>query len=164
MQIRSITKYDPQFRDKDGNYKNKEWISFYEVGSPIEGEVLTLDNYLKIENKYIDAAISFFEFHNCKEITIKNIEKYNFDGYFLEDMKELVTFFDAATEGIVVSIQGLRTYIILVLREIFWGQFFCIESEDVELKFGYDYYMYFKSNRNMDTLFEQIKKSGLFVW
>lgn len=37
MQYFRITKYNPQFRNKQGEYKNEEWTSVYDIGKKFEG-------------------------------------------------------------------------------------------------------------------------------
>ena len=60
---RSITKYNPSFRNEKGHYMKDDWIGFGQIGGVYEGELLTLDSYLQIESKYIKAAYDFFAFH-----------------------------------------------------------------------------------------------------
>lgn len=160
---KSITKYDPLFRDKDGRYTKEDWMSFSQVGQIVDGHPLSLDSYLSIEEKYIKAGILFFQFHNCHRIIIKNFEKYDFESYNLNDKKELLKYYDSAFEGTVIPIDDLSFFVKLVLRELIWAEFYCENSQGIALRFGHDYYMYFNSNDNMDILFDDVNRLGLFV-
>jgi hypothetical protein len=140
-----------------------EWISFSQVGESIEGEELTLESYLIVEERYVEAAIAFFSFHKCQSVIVRNLEKYNWSGYNLADKDELFLCYTEVVEGALIPVEQVRVFVRLVLRELLWAEFFSEQSEDVALRFGYDFYMYFNAKRNMDTLFKKIKELGLFV-
>lgn len=161
--IRSITKYDPAFRNEKGHYIKHEWIGFGQIGGIYEGELLTLDSYLQTELKYIKAADYFFQFHKCDSIIIRNLEKRHTDDYFLDDKDELVKLFNEIEEGTIISLDSLSLLIKLILRDIVWAELFCINNE-IALTFGYDFYMYFNSNVDMENLFPKVEQLGLFVW
>ena len=63
LTTKSITKYNPIFRDKNGFYRKKDWIGLQDVGKVFDGKLLTFELYSEVEKKYIDASISFFKFH-----------------------------------------------------------------------------------------------------
>lgn len=56
-----IIKYNPAFRDERGAYLKDEWTSVSDVGKSFDGEVLTFEEYYKIENAYVasDLPISY---------------------------------------------------------------------------------------------------------
>lgn len=161
---RSITKYNPAFRNEKGHYMKDEWIGFGQIGGVYEGVLLTLDSYLQTESKYIKAAYDFFAFHNCENIIIKSLEKYHADDYNLSDKKELLTFFDNIEEGTIIPLNDLTLLIKLILREIAWAELFCISDDEGALTFGYDFYMYFHSNKDMSELYSKVEQLGLYVW
>lgn len=161
---RSVTKYDPVFRNEKGHYLKDEWIGFGQLGDTFDGELLTLEIYLRIESKYIDAAYSFFEFHNCDKIVLRNIEKYNMEDYDLEDKNVLASFYHKVSEGDTIPINELQMVVKLILRECMWCELFCISSNIVALRFGYDFYMYFNSDKDMSPLFKRVEGLGLYVW
>jgi hypothetical protein len=161
---RSITKYNPAYRNEQGHYMKYEWIGFGQIGDTFDGELFTLDSYLQTESKYIKAAYWFFQFHKCEGITIKNLEKRHFDDYFLEDKEQLVSFFNKIEEGITITLDDLSLLIKLILRDIAWSELFCNNSEEVALTFGYDFYMYFNSNQDMSDLLKKVEQLELYVW
>ena len=160
----SITKYNPVFRDENGYYKKREWIGFSQIGQFYDGEEFTFRSYLETEHKYIQAVIYFFQFHNCKKIILRNVEKYDVSEYKYNDKQELILLFDQITEGYAISIEDLSTVVKLILRELFWADLFCSNSEENAVRFGYDFYMYFNSNTTMAELFVKIKQLGLFIY
>lgn len=161
---KSVTKYNPVFRDERGHYKNEEWVGFFQVGEKINGELLTFVDYSETENRYITAAKLFFQFHNCTCITIKNLERKDISAYQQADKAELLKVYNLIAEGVSFSIGEIDTVLKLILREMVWAELFCDRQEAVALRFGYDFYMYFSSNRRMDVLIEQVTGLGLFVW
>lgn len=160
----SVTKYNPLFRNEQGHYLKHEWIGFGQIGETFEGELLTLDSYLHTESKYIEAAYYFFQFHNCDRIVIKDLEKRDTDDYFLDDKEELVAFFNKIEERTIILPDDLSLLIKLILRDIVWAELFCVYSDEVALRFGYDFYMYFNSHLNMKDLFVKVEQLGLYVW
>jgi len=161
---RSITKYDPAYRNEKGYYMKYEWIGFGQIGEMFEGELFTLDSYLQTESKYIKAAYYFFQFHKCESVIIKNLEKRHTDDYFLDDKEQLVAFFNKINEGTEILLNDLSLLIKLILRDMVWAELFCINSDEVALTFGYDFYMYFNSNVDMSDLFVKEGQLGLYVW
>ncbi|HYE53353.1 MAG TPA: hypothetical protein VD996_00865 [Chitinophagaceae bacterium] len=161
---KSVTKYNPALRDENGYYKKNEWTGFFQIGQMFDGEIFTIESYLETEKKYIEAAIYFFEFHNCDKIILKGVEKYSLAEYNHADLDELSLLYNRIAEGDIISIKDLATILKLILRELMWAELFCSTSNDVALHFGYDFYMYFSSDQDMNPLFERIKEIGLFVY
>jgi len=48
-----IVKYKPKFYDEKGVYQKDEWTSFDDVGKVYEGKIVTMEEYLDIENRFI---------------------------------------------------------------------------------------------------------------
>ena len=48
----------------------------------------------------------------------------------------------------------------LALRENIWAK---LESKDMYIHFGYDYYMYIGSTKHCNNMISKIEESGLFV-
>ena len=159
-----ITKYDPAFRDQNHHYTKNEWIGFFQIGKTFEDGVLTFETYLQTEKKYIQAALLFFEFHDCKNITVRTVEKNEFSDYKYEDREQLFLFYNKITEGCSLPVEEAGSLIKLILRELLWAELFCSDSNDIAIRFGYDFYMTFNSNRrDMDDLYNKIKALGLYI-
>lgn len=164
LTAKSITKYNPIYRDRDGLYTKNEWIGFFQVGKTINGKKLTLEDYLQVEEKYIQSAIAFFLFHGCKEIVLNNVEK---NGPFQSKLSadgELLTVYNVLKDRMIITIEDLGIIIKLILREYIWAELFSIESDLVAIRFGYDFYMYVNSDKDLGTFFKDVHNTGLFVW
>src|SRR5476651_1262643 len=70
-----ITKYNPQYRDDSGAYLKNEWTCYSEIGKTFEGKIFTFEEYLKIENAYIQAVLLFMECLNLDSLRISCLEK-----------------------------------------------------------------------------------------
>lgn len=159
-----ITKYDPQYRDENGHYRKEEWIGFFQLGKLVGTEILSLKSYLEAENKYIAAANLFFCFHSCKMVRVRRIEKHDWSSYSLDDKDELRNIFDQLQEDAEFSVQQLPALVKLVLRELAWYEILSAENSEIAVRFGWDFYMYFNSTKDMKELLEEVKRStGLFV-
>lgn len=57
-----ITKYDQSQRNERGAYIGPiAWACYSDVGQTFDGKVLTIEECLRVESSYIDAAIKMFE-------------------------------------------------------------------------------------------------------
>lgn len=160
----SVTKYDPIFRNENGHYTKNEWIGFFQIGKKFDDGELTFESYKRMEEKYIQAAMEFFRFHHCDQIFLKNIEKYDMSGYKYDDKAELSDFIDTISEGETASISAIGLLVKVILRELFWGEIFCISSDSIACRFGHDFYMYFNSDRDLNDLFVRVRQLGLYTY
>jgi len=142
-----ITKYNPLFRNELGHYKNDDWTSFSDIGRTFSSVVLTLEEYEKIENVYIDAAIKLMCFAGIGSLKIVSLENN------LGNSKQF-------NEGQYLSLKELPFK--EVLRENFWCRFENLEHSAF-VHFGYDYYMYVGVPVFNSQTIEDIESSGLFV-
>jgi hypothetical protein len=63
-------------------------------------------------------------------------------------------------EGQIIYISDLNTVIQAVLRDEYWCK---LESNDIFVHFGFDFYMYLGSNDDSSEALHEIKLSGLYV-
>jgi hypothetical protein len=161
---KSVTKYNPIYRDKNGHYKKEEWIGFFQVDKSVNGEKLSFDSYLEVENRYVEAAKRFFNYHNCKAFSIKGLEKNDFSNYQYADRGSLINVYDSIVGGSILPIKDLEIVIRLILRELIWAELYCQDDESIAIRFGHDFYMYFNSDKNWSDLANKIKEIGLFIW
>ena len=157
-----ITKYNPLYRNASGAYIEDEWTSYFDIGNVFDGKKLTLKQYLKAENSYIETIILFMKFLNLNFLCITNLEKPNKS---IEKNKiysnEMIKVYEEVHIGHNVSIPEIENIARLVLRENLWCK---LECQSMYIHFGYEYYMYIGSNIPLtDSLIEKIEKLGLFV-
>lgn len=164
---KSVTKYNPVFRNEEGHYKKEEWIGFFQVGKIIDGELLIYDEYVKAEDGYVLAAKFFLTFNNCSGIKIRNLEKPEIDDFsvhFQNGEKEFEETLNAVKEGSIVPVENIDNVIRLILREVIWAELVCETDDFIAVRFGYDFYMYFNSPQNWKMLIPEIEQIGLFVY
>ncbi|MEO8405690.1 MAG: hypothetical protein ABI480_13875 [Chitinophagaceae bacterium] len=160
---KSVTKYNPLFRNNEGHYTKDEWIGYFQLGENVNGETLTFQEYLKVERKYILAAKLFFKLHGCENFIVKNLERKGTASYQQNDRSELVRLYDFINDGTTISVDDIDNVIKLILRELIWCELFCLHNELIAVRFGYDMYMYFNSDKEWDGITAEINRIGLFI-
>lgn len=53
-----IVKYSPENYDENGVYTKDEWISRSDIDTVYEGKPFTLEEYLNIEQRYVNVILS----------------------------------------------------------------------------------------------------------
>ena len=155
-----ITKYNPIFRNKNGDYLKNEWTAFSDIGESFENEKLTFEKYLKTEDAYIAAVILFLECNELDSLTVTHLEKTSPLKNSTFYSKEMINIFNEVKEGLLVNKNLIESIARLILRETFWCK---LESEKMYVHFGWDYYMYIESTNFCEKDIEKIEQSGLFV-
>ena len=140
-----VTKYNPAYRNNDGSYSNKEWTSFSDVGNSV-----TEDEYINIENSYIESALKFLEEYNVTTLSIKELEN---SGNCEEPGIKLVN-------GEALDLESLHKVIRNILREKYWAK---LESDNAFIHLGWDYYMYIGVPNEANKAKEYAVSKGLFV-
>ena len=119
-----ISKYDPRFR-KDGAYKNEEWTSISDIGRSFRGEILTAEQYITVENRYLSCVESILLASHVSELIISHLESNESSPSWKNGSK--------------LSGDLLREFLRDGLREKCWAM---LISGDFYLDFGYDYYLH----------------------
>jgi hypothetical protein len=152
-----ITKYNPAYRNSQGHYLKNEWILYADIGKEFDDGVLTLEQYLKVENAYVDAILSFMECLGIETLHVTALEKN-----VTPRRNELfsLSFFNNLENGSVLNTQLIKVVTAMILRNYLWCKF---EAPGMYVHFGWDYYMYIGSAKACKTAIRSIEKSGLFV-
>ncbi len=156
-----ITKYNPEYRNSEGIYTKKEWTSFSEIGESYNNKAFTLDQYLEVENAYINAIQSFMSCTKTTNLQVNSLEK-NSDKLTENELytQEICTFFNMTTNNMETNKEQAEIIARLVLREDVWCK---LESPNMYVHFGWDYYMYIGSSEPCSNTIAQIEQTGLFV-
>jgi hypothetical protein len=156
-----ITKYNPKNRDRNGAYIKNEWTAYSDIGRSFDGQVLTTNEYLIIENAYISAIKLLMQLSGTEAMQIISLQKNTppiEDGMYSSAM--IVTY-NTIKENDVIAPEKTQDVARLALRENLWCK---IESAKMYIHFGYDYYMYIgiiaPPNNNVISILE---KDGLFI-
>lgn len=154
-----VTKYDPAHRDEDGRYMKNEWISVYDIGRCFDGETLTAEEYLSTEEHYIEAVLLSMQETGVETFKVTGLEKNGYDdiGIFHFDLKHV---YESLQEGLSLSGELLKDTMKLILREVVWAK---LESNIMNVHFGYDYYMYICSKKPLEAMKQTAQNKGLFV-
>lgn len=159
-----ITKYNPSNRNENGSYALNEWTSYSDIGKYFENKVFTYNKYLETETKYINAVKSLMQFFDINSVFISDLEKHNELNDFNEKDKIFYPYYKKLYNSQKINIANIDKLIQLILREYTWCEIH-LESINITVLFGNDYYMYFNINDTNDvsSLLEKIKSDGLFV-
>ena len=157
-----ITKYNPIYRNSLGAYLKDEWTSISDVGKVYENGEFTIDEYLKIEDGYIEAILLFMAFLNLESLPVTYLEKSNtWDNKRTAYSKSMFKLYKKIKVGKQINTKEMGDAARLVLRELLWCK---IENESMFVHFGWDYYMYIGSSKEIPKLLKKkIESWGLFV-
>jgi len=160
-----VTKYDPKNRNKEGHYMYDHWTELGDVGKTLEGELVTPDAYLKVEEDYVKAVIDILNVSNQTHLRLIGFDEKLFKGFLKENKKEW--FHDASFENIVLSedlkigINDIPTIIRLNLRNYLHAT---LEIKDrYYVHFGYDFYMYVGAPKLSQKTIDKINESNVFI-
>jgi len=159
-----ITKYDPSFRDSEGRYLKDTWTSVSDIGRIFDGNVLTEEDYHRIEQLYIDAVVKIANILKVTTLQIRSLEKtkeYIDQGSWIDihsnDYRKL---FYGLTEGLCISITEIEYICKLILREQLWCK---LESDKMLVHFGYDFYMYIVISQGDHEFVRTVIPAELFI-
>ncbi|MBY0090319.1 hypothetical protein H7S74_28905 [Priestia aryabhattai] len=116
-----------------------------------------MDEYLKVEKKYINAVVTFMNEMNINKLYIKGLEQWSEDI----EAQNATEFISKLWIGQWISIQEVKELVKLTLRNAVWcklelkNQFF--------VHFGYDYYMYIGTSHECSNAFKKVALTGLHV-
>ena len=155
-----VTKYDPQYRSDNGTYLKDEWISVSDVGNSYDGKTLDFSEYLRYENAYISAVHIAMKANDVFYMKINELEKATPDDHPDISINHSRKYIDAIKNRSNVSYSNIDFLTRLILREMLWCKLVC---DNMFVHFGYDYYMYIGSRKNLDIESKLISDLGLFV-
>jgi hypothetical protein len=142
------------------------WTSYSDIGRDFSGVIFYKDEYIKMENLYIQSIILILGFFKAKKIIISHILKLASESDFIKNKDfELYDFFKNIEVGMQISdLNIISKLIALRLREyIVELEFTFGNNPKSEIIFGFDYYMYLKTNKNIILLNKKIIELGLHV-
>lgn len=121
-----VTKYNPEFRNEYDHYIRDEWTNFKQIGDPFSGVVLTLDEYKRVEDAYVDVALSFLRESGVDSLKVAGLENRQ---------KRML---DVSNDE-VLALERIGEVIRAILRDEDWCR---LEGNEAFLHFHWDYYMY----------------------
>lgn len=139
-----ITKYNPKNRTVDWIYCWNEWTNYSDINKKV-----SLEEYLKIENKYLNFIIklmNILEINNLKLVWYENWLDYE------EIDNSIVSreFYNKITNNINLKNEDTDSVVRCILREYFWWKL--IYGDGFFIHFWRDYYMYIWFNCEENVL------------
>ncbi len=121
-----VIKYDPRFRDATGRYHRDEWTAISDIDTAYDSVVLTAQEYGRVEDAYVAAALSFLRESGVTTLTVTSLEKPSESPLRVRD-------------GDAIEVARVGSLIRHVLREDCWCR---LEGPHAFVHFGHDYYMF----------------------
>jgi hypothetical protein len=146
-----VTKYNPAHRNDSGAYLLDDWTSYGDIGKPFGGVILSVDEYNRVEDAYVELALAFLRESATDAPFISELQNWN--GY--------------QEPGLLLAV-GARlsgTQISRICRLNLQEQIWCKLEGDAGqfIHFGYDYYMYVGVPTRCDDAMALACRLGLFV-
>lgn len=165
-----IVKYLPEYYNENGCYQKEEWTSMWDIGRYIGGELVTKEDYLAIENQYVNTALDIMEKGGCKLMTvvfwggrIKPVIPSLIKESPLGDADvSLYRSSFGLRSGCRVSLDKAALLLRLSLRE--WNCFYLVNLlHDTQIDVGYDYYMHVHSGLPIQRITEIVESHRLYL-
>ena len=152
-----ITKYNPKNRNEKGHYLVDEWTSFSDVWKNV-----TFEEYITIENKYIECVEKCMQIVNIKNLVLKKYEE-NTSFYLINQFWLDEKVYNSLHENINVCINDIPTVIRAILRGNCWWKLSW--DKNFFIHFGWDYYMFigFKSSKKLKQKVLNLNIEGLYI-
>ena len=158
-----IVKYQPNLYDDQGGYVGDEWTSISEIGNSFNGEKLTLEKYLEVENHYVNTILDILNKTGAKYLTIGHLESVNLINQKITPINaELLSFAKGVEAGQRIGIDKIPLIIKLCLREYMYVVLVNLKR-DLQIEFGYDYYMYVHTQLGTEEIHEITSRHGLYL-
>jgi hypothetical protein len=142
-----VTKYDPGLRDQRGAFTEDDWTSVSDVGGIFNGRVLTLSEYLDVENRYLRVVAAFLEAAGVESLVASDVESHGARWW--------------PQEG--ESLSPLA--VVDVVREMLRERGFCrlAGPRGVYVHVGDDYYLYVGGDVDGAAALDAVARAGLFA-
>lgn len=150
MHYLRFSKYDIKYRNELGHYLRDDWTSISDVGKVCEDELLTMEEYERVEKNYLNTLHDIAQTVGATQFQINGIEMWDFDTDQLDF---------PLINGTSINLNQCLTLSQKILRNEIWCK---IESEKLNIYFGHEYYIYISFDGDLDTVKAIIKKYDLF--
>lgn len=155
-----ISKYNPKFRDNHGNYILNDWTSFSDIGKEYLGKTLTLEEYKRVEDLYIDFVLLSMQKTDTDYLVIQELEKNGSKKDILELSSKSKCLYQKLDNNLLIGVDNISMLLQLQLRDLIWAK---LISESLTVHFGYDYYMYVISTKKLVFFDDLNLKNDIYV-
>ncbi|AJH01451.1 hypothetical protein LF65_04922 [Clostridium beijerinckii] len=161
-----ISKYNPVYRDEDGNYTREEWTAISDVEKTINGDKLSLEEYLDIESKYIIILDNILNELSIENLYVMELEEQknsiNDEYVFTGFTKEIVRKISSLEEGQQLNRKEINYIIKAMLREIVWCGLYS-KTIHVIIKSGFDFYINIICPKLSESVIENARRIGIYI-
>ena len=162
-----ISKYTPDKYDETGYCR--DWIAIGDIGNEFNGEVLTVEEYKRVEDNYIKALYYVLDYFKITRLKLKDVGRnYDYETFYevnkdrrnlySEDMFKLYKNAEKMKE---LKYEDIGNYCRLQLREDLWGKMFYPRRLGVFI--CYDFILGLKCSYPIDEIIPKINELGLIV-
>lgn len=162
-----ITKYNPIFRDRNGiySYSKEEWTSVCDIGKIFNGRVFTTNEYIAVENAYVNTVMAFVDELKITSLKVRGLEideeRLGLDKLNIAYSRGMKALLLSIRNDYEIGLSQIKNLCRLVLRECMWCK---LENDPLMfVHFGYDYYMYIGSEKICTNAIGKAVKMGLYV-
>ncbi|AZQ57274.1 hypothetical protein EJ994_17340 [Maribacter sp. MJ134] len=136
-----ISKYDPAFKTEEGKYLKDDWTSISDIGKIYDGKLLTVDDYLDVEAKYINVIKKILDETESSYLRVVGLEKFDdslnkIDNVPYDNKSDEI--YKSLEEGKVLNLNDAIILTKLILRENVWCY---LTNKYVTIQIGNDYYL-----------------------
>ncbi len=168
-----ITKYAPDNRDAEGRYTTNEWTDISDIGRAFEGMILDSDEYLKVEQKYlfaiyliaVESGAGLFKIKDLERPTMsrRKTRRHCRKHYGIELTGTELDILSIC-EGNIVDLQKAILISRMILRNYIWCNLESVSPDaEMEISFGWDYYMYITTAHISCKTIRLLEKAGIYV-
>ena len=165
MKKYSITKYV-----KTNNIAKEEWTSVCDIGKMFNGIGLSLEEYKKVEDAYVDSILEIVKYMKLESFKIKDVyrwkdlrqEVHNNTKYQSLYSDSMLNIYENVTNNTIIKKGDLKNLIRLELREDIGGLLYV--PYRLKIFIGYDYMMGVHSSVPLEKVFKCINNLGLYMY
>ena len=144
-----ISKYDPAYRI-NGIYTKEEWTDYSDIGRISGGRLLTEEEYLTVESRYLSAVNDLLDQLGIDQMELQHLEVYGRMRWLRRVLKLYSRTKDRV--GILSFLQGC-------LRNKYWGE---LHHPALTIFTGYDYYLTIICDLSEDAIEHIVSKNQLY--
>lgn len=165
----TITKFNPDSWNDKKRFNKENWTSISDIGKSFRGKVLNYEDYVNVEDSYIEAIKLMTTNFNLTSLFVKqfgrpenNLIQHFIDKYKAQYSKEMLDVYYRVSKGSKLNIEGIQDLSRLFLRENLWGELRSRKMHFI-INIGYDYLMCIECPEVSPETIQSIEKLGLYV-
>lgn len=167
--MNEIVKYSPDMYNQEGVCVVDDWISCSEIGDVFNGNILTFEEYMRVEDSFVNVFKDVLIQSGCKYITLFSfnpIKKIRIPRCFCKELrmstKSILTELGTVETGARYSVEKAALLFRLSLRNTI-DCFFINKKKRIQFDVGYDYYVHLYTYLDASALQSIVSRNHLFL-